>query len=284
MTDWLLRELATARKSRTRCALVTVAATRGSVPREAGAKMIVYADGKSSGTIGGGKFESLVIEDAQKQMREKKPLLKTYPLHEKSAQSFGAICGGESTVLIEPQILHEALFLIGGGHCALAIARLAVECGLHVTVVDDRKELLSIFPAQVVTVAEVDPAKFIRSRKWRRDEAMAMVSRNYKIDFLALAAALKTKGAGYIGMIGSRRKVQRVFDDLRKRGASKGQLAPIYAPIGLDIGADSPGEIAASVIAEILAALRGRSARSLRDAKTTGSRSTRARARSGSRK
>src|SRR4051812_28066133 len=109
MTDWLLQELANARKSRMPCALVTVAATKGSVPREAGAKMIVYSDGKISGTIGGGKFESLVIKDAQKQIREKKPLLKTYPLHEKSPQSFGAICGGESTVLIEPQILNEAL-------------------------------------------------------------------------------------------------------------------------------------------------------------------------------
>jgi xanthine dehydrogenase accessory factor len=138
VTDWFFEEIAAARRSRTPCALVTVAATRGSVPRAAGSKMLVYADGKSSGTIGGGKFESLVIADAKKQMRDKKPLLKTYPLHEKSAKSFGAICGGESTVLIEPQNLSEAIFLIGGGHCALAIAKLAVECGLFVTVVDDR--------------------------------------------------------------------------------------------------------------------------------------------------
>lgn len=264
MTDWLLEELTSARKSRTSCALVTVAATRGSVPREAGAKMIVYADGKTSGTIGGGKFESLVIKEAQDQMREKAPLLKTYPLHEKSKQSFGAICGGESTVLIEPQILNEALFLIGAGHCALAIAKLAVDCGWFVTVVDDREELLSIFPAPVATVADVDAAKFIRAHKWRLDEALAIVSRNYKIDSAALGAALQTKGAGYIGMIGSKRKVGRVFDLLRKRGLTKRQLAAVYAPIGLDIGADSPGEIAVSVLAEMLAVLRKRDGQHLR--------------------
>jgi xanthine dehydrogenase accessory factor len=268
MTDWLLEELAAARRARTPCALVTVAATKGSVPRSAGSKMLVYPDGKTSATIGGGKFESLVIAQARKQMREKKPLLKTYPLHEKSRESFGAICGGEMTVLIEPQILNEAIFLIGGGHCALAIAKLAVDCGLFVTVVDDRAELLSIFPPQVATVGDVAPAKFITDRDWKSDEALAIVSRNHEIDLGALAAALKTKGAGYIGMIGSSRKVQRVFDQLKKQRVSKEKLAKVYAPLGLDIGADSPAEIAVSVLAEILAVLRKRSGDHLRAIKT----------------
>jgi xanthine dehydrogenase accessory factor len=267
MTDWLLDELAAARQSRTSCALITIAATKGSVPRAAGSKMLVYADGKTSGTIGGGKFESLVISEAQKQMRAKGPLLKTYPLHEKSSDSFGAICGGEVTVLFEPQILNEALFLIGGGHCALAIAKLAVECGLYVTVVDDRKELLSIFPSAATTIADVDPAKFIARRKWQSDEALAIVSRNYEIDREALAAALKTTGAGYVGMIGSTRKVKRVFDQLKKRNVAKEKLASVYAPLGLDIGADAPAEIAVSVLAEILAVLRRRSGDHLRTAK-----------------
>jgi xanthine dehydrogenase accessory factor len=266
MTEWFLEELAVAKKTRTPCALVTVAATKGSVPRAAGSKMLVYANGNTSGTIGGGKFESLVIEDALKQMRDKKPLLKSYPLHEKSRKSFGAICGGESTVLIEPQILSEAIFLIGGGHCSLAIAKLAVECGLFVTVVDDRAELLSNFPAQVATIADVDPAKFIKRRKWRSDEALIMVSRNYAIDRDALAAALPTHGAGYIGMMGSDRKVKQVFDHLRKKRGAKERLAQVYAPLGLDIGADAPAEIAVSVLAEILAVLRKRSGRNLRKA------------------
>jgi xanthine dehydrogenase accessory factor len=244
--------------------LITIAATRGSVPRAAGSKMLVYADGTSSGTIGGGKFESLVADEAGQVIREKKPLLKTYPLHEGSPDSFGAICGGEVTVLIEPQILSEAIFLVGGGHCAQAIARLAVQCGLFATIIDDRAEVMTDLPSQVYVVRDVDPGKFIRERKWKSDEAIVMVSRNHEIDREALAAALEITGAGYVGMIGSTRKVQCVFDQLRERGITPEALAQVYAPLGLDIGADAPAEIAISVLAEILAVLRRRSGKHLK--------------------
>jgi len=245
-------------------AVVTVAATTGSVPRAAGSKMFVYADGKTSGTIGGGKFEALVIAEAQAAMERKKPLLKTYPLREGETDSFGAICGGEMTVFIEPQIGGEALYLVGAGHCARAIAKLAAECGLFVTVVDDRAELLADLPPAVVGISDCAPRDFIASRSWRSDEALVMVSRNHEIDCEALAAAIEQTGAGYIGMIGSRRKVLSVFDRLRERGVSEEKLARVYAPLGLDIGADSPAEIAVSCVAEILAVLRGRSAKHLR--------------------
>jgi xanthine dehydrogenase accessory factor len=192
-------------------------------------------------------------------MREKKPLLKTYPLHESAPDSFGAICGGEVTILIEPQTVGEAIFLIGGGHCAQAIAKLAVECGLFVTVVEDRADATVGLPAQVAVVHDVDPPKFIAERTWQSDEALVMVSRNYEIDREALGAALQTVGAGYIGMIGSSRKVQQVFDTLHERGISEEKLAQVYAPLGFDIGADAPAEIAVSAVAEILAVLRNRS-------------------------
>src|SRR5256885_13170684 len=148
-------------------AVVTVAATTGSVPRAPGSKMFVCADGRSSGTIGGGKFESLVIGEAQAAIEKKKPLLKAYPLREGETDSFGAICGGEVTVFIEPQIAGEALYLIGAGHCARAIAKLAAECGLFVTVVDDRGELLADLPPAVTGISEAAPADFIRARQWQ---------------------------------------------------------------------------------------------------------------------
>src|SRR5436309_10074939 len=107
MSDGSGNEAVEGQRARKPFAVVTVAATTGSVPRAAGSKMLVYADGKSSGTIGGGKFESLVIADALEIMREKKPLLKIYPLREGEPDSFGAICGGEVTVFIEPQIVSE---------------------------------------------------------------------------------------------------------------------------------------------------------------------------------
>ena len=264
MTDAFIAELNAAREARKPFAMVTVAATTGSVPRAAGSKMLVYADGKSSGTIGGGKFESLVLDDALASMREKKPLLKNYPLREGEADSFGAICGGDVTVFIEPQIVNEALYLIGAGHCAHAIAKLATECGLFVSAIDDREKFLVDLPAAVTRISDCSPANFIASRQWQNDEALVIVSRNYEIDREALGVALEQVGAGYIGMIGSRRKVLRVLDYLRERGVPAEKLARVYAPLGLDIGADSPAEIAVSTVAEILAVLRRRSARHLR--------------------
>ncbi|PYI91965.1 MAG: dehydrogenase [Verrucomicrobia bacterium] len=264
MTEALVTELIAAREARKPFAVVTVAATTGSVPRAAGSKMLVYADGKISGTIGGGKFEALVIADAQASMREKKPLLKTYPLREGSTDSFGAICGGDVTVFIEPQAVREALYLVGAGHCANAIAKLAHECGLYVSVIDDRVELLADLPPAIGRVSDLSPVDFIAAHRWQSDEALVLVSRNHEIDREALGAAIEQTGAGYIGMIGSRRKVWHVFDRLRERGVSAEKLSRVYAPLGLDIGADSPAEIAVSTIAEVLAVLRQRTAKHLR--------------------
>ena len=197
-------------------------------------------------------------------MREKKTRLKTFPLHENDPASFGAICGGEATALIEPQLLREALFLVGAGHCAQAIARLAVDCGLFVSVLDDRADQLNELPAEVVRVSATSAPDFITRRSGRPDEAIVIVSRNHELDREALASALQIHGAGYIGMIGSQRKVRQVFAQLRERGVAEDALAKVYAPIGLDIGADSPAEIAVSVMAEILATLRKASAQNLR--------------------
>lgn len=265
MSDALLEELVAARKARRTCALITIAATKGSVPRAAGSKMLVYADGKTTGTIGGGKFEALVVAEAAATLREESPVLKTYPLREGEADSFGAICGGEVTVLIEPQTLGEAIYLIGGGHCAQAIAKLAADSGFHVTLIEDRMDVVQDLPANVTSVTDVTPAEFIGSHDWQSDEALVIVSRNHEIDREALAAAVERSGAGYIGMIGSRRKVRMVCDDLLRRGVSAETLSRVHAPLGFDIGADSPAEIAISALAEIIAVLRGRSGVSLRE-------------------
>jgi xanthine dehydrogenase accessory factor len=264
MTDSLLEELVAARKARKPCALVTVAETKGSVPRAAGAKMLVYLDGLTSGTIGGGKFEALAVAEALACLREKRSILKTFPLRENEPDSFGAICGGEATILIEPLLVREALFVVGAGHCAQAIVRLAIDCGLFVHVIEDRAELLGALPAEAVRTSSSSAAEWIASRQWQADEAIVLVSRNYELDRAALASALRTTGAGYVGMIGSRRKVERVFDELRHEGVSEGALRTVYAPIGMDIGADSPAEIAVSVLAEVLAVLRKKSSKNLR--------------------
>jgi xanthine dehydrogenase accessory factor len=254
----LLDELLEARRAGQVCALATVAATAGSVPRQAGAKMIVYANGSIAGTVGGGKFESLVITEALDCLAKNKTALKTWPLREDKPGSFGAICGGEVTILIEPQVPAHSLLLVGGGHCAQSVASLAAGCGFHVTVVDDRADILARCTAAQCRLAGPAPS-CIEAREWRSNDAVVIVSRHYDIDREALAAALTKGGMGYLGMIGSRRKVQQVYDELKKKGFTAGQLSAVYAPIGLDIGADSPAEIAVSVVAEILQVLRGAS-------------------------
>ena len=263
MSGRVIEEWIAARERRAPCALVTVAATRGSVPRAAGAKMIVYASGETFGTIGGGKFEALVLEECRRALAAKTPVLKTYPLHEGDAESFGAICGGEVTVFIEPHQVGEAIFLVGAGHCSRAIAALARQCGLRVTVIDDRAAMLDGFECADAKIADPPPA-FIAAHEWQPDEALVLASRNHEIDRHALAAALRKTGMGYLGMIGSRRKVARIFQELESEGIPRESLSRVFAPLGLDIGADSPAEIAVSVVAEILQVLRRREGGHLR--------------------
>lgn len=267
MSDrFLLDELLKIRNNGGACALVTVARVQGSVPRRAGAKMIVYPDGTISGTVGGGKFESLVIESALEAMLHGAPTLKTFTLREDRPDSFGAICGGEATVFIEPESAAPHLGIVGGGHCAQAIADLASKCGFAVSVMDDRKELLgeTFYARTIRTVSDVTPAEFVRSWAWDAKDALIMVSRNFLIDREALAAALEYPEIGYVGMIGSRRKVLRVYDDLAATGVDRSRLKHVFAPIGFDIAAESPAEIAVSVVAEILKVLRGASGNHLK--------------------
>ncbi len=123
---------------------------------------------------------------------------------------------------------------------------------------EDRRELLEDFPLAVQRHTETTPPEFISTHAWQSDDALVIVSRNHEIDREALAAALQQSRFGYIGMIGSRRKVRLVFDEMRERGVAEEKLARVYAPLGLDIGADTPAEIAVSALAEIIAVLRQR--------------------------
>lgn len=238
--------------------LVTVVSTRGSVPRAAGAKMLVLREGIAEGTIGGGKFESLAIEQALSLLEAEIPTLKTFPLHEADPESFGAICGGEVTLLFEPLAPKARLVLVGAGHCANAVARLALECGWHVTVIDDRPQYLEELPKVQRKISDCAPPDFIHDHCWRPREALVIVSRNYHIDRAALTAALMQADICYIGMIGSRKKVRQVFAQMESEGKiTPERLASVFAPIGLDIGADSPAEISISIMAEILQVFNG---------------------------
>ena len=267
MTESIIEEFLLTRKTRENCALVTVASIKGSVPREPGSKMIVYSDRKISGTIGGGKFESLVIEESINAINSTgEPILKRYPLRENEPDSFGAICGGEVTVLIEPQKLAPRLILVGAGHCSQAIASLAHGCGFHVTVIDDRAELLSdqYYSNAENRISNLSAQEVFKKESWQPSDSGVSVSRNYMIDKEALRVLLPQHVIGYIGMIGSNRKVKRVFEELVTEGTNPADLERIYAPIGLDICADSPAEIAVSVIGEVIKVQRKASGKHMR--------------------
>jgi xanthine dehydrogenase accessory factor len=264
MSYSILAELLEARNQGIRCALVTVASAQGSVPRQAGTKMLVYSSGKTSGTIGGGKAEALIIQDALRCLETGEIELKRYPLREGEPDSFGAICGGEITLLIEPQRSGESIYLFGAGHCAVAIARLARSCEVNVFVIEDREDTLNAFePANQKHLCR-SQAEFVSRQSWGASDAILLVNRNYIMDRDALQAILETSGYGYVGMIGSKRKVSKVYAELRKQGVSSEALGQVHAPLGIDIGADSPEEIAISVMAEVLAVLRKRSGKSMR--------------------
>ena len=196
-------------------------------------------------------------------LSRRKPWLKSYPLHEGSTESFGAICGGEVTLFFEPLGRASRLHIVGAGHCAQALAKLASECGWHVTVVDDREEWLAGATTAHRKVQGCAPPDYIAAQTWTSSDALVLVSRSYHIDRDALAAALRQPDIGYLGMIGSRKKVRQVFDELKAAGADEKQFARVFAPIGLDLGADSPAEIAVSVLAEIFQVMRKTSGKSL---------------------
>jgi xanthine dehydrogenase accessory factor len=264
MSYSILAELLAARSQGIPCVLVTVASAQGSVPRQAGTKMIVYASGKISGTVGGGKAEALIVQDALRCLETGKIELKRYPLREGEPDSFGAICGGEITLLIEPQRSGESIYLFGAGHCAAAIARLARSCELNVFVIEDREDKLNAFePANQKHLCK-SPDDFVSQQSWNAGDAILLVNRNYMLDRDTLKAVLGTSGYGYVGMIGSKRKVLKVYDELRTQGVNSESLSQVHAPLGIDIGADSPEEIAISVMAEVLAVLRKRSGKSMR--------------------
>lgn len=251
--DPILLAAAHARAEGRVCALATVVRADGSCPREIGARMLVRPDGSILGTVGGGKFESLVIAEGLRCLREHASVLREYPLHEGSPDSFGAICGGTVAVFIEAIGARERVFISGGGHVGEAVALLARQCGWFTQLHDDRTE------------TGLSQEAFVQSVQWGAGDALVIVNRNPELDRRALAAVLSGPSQpGYIGMIGSVRKVRRVFAQLREAGFSAETLAGVHAPIGLDLGAETPAEIAVSIVAELLAALRSRPGGSLR--------------------
>jgi xanthine dehydrogenase accessory factor len=239
-------------------ALVTIVSARGSTPQRVGAKMLVFADGRSVGTIGGGCYESDAFGKARDAIAARKPQLVHYELSDDFAQETGLICGGQMDVYIEPIEPSPELYIIGGGHVGYHLARLAHEVGFRVHVVDDREKFANRerFPTAEEVVADDIPT-WLAAAALPPHAYAVIVTRGHINDLEALRA-LAPRELRYLGLIGSRAKIARMYDALTADGIPADQLTRIHAPIGLDIGAVTPQEIAVSILAELIAVKHGK--------------------------
>jgi xanthine dehydrogenase accessory factor len=239
-------------------ALVTIVSTTGSTPQRIGAKMLVFGDGRIVGTIGGGCYENDAFGKARESIRTRKPQLVHYELDDDFAQETGLICGGQMDVYIEPIEPSPELYVIGAGHVGFHLARLAEEVGFNVHVVDDREKFANAerFPTAAEIVVEDIPAWIARANLPPHAYAV-IVTRGHTNDLEALRA-LAPRELRYLGLIGSRAKVARIYEELSKDRMSAEALRRVHAPIGLDIGAVTPQEIAVSILAELIAVKHGK--------------------------
>ena len=239
-------------------ALVTIVATRGSTPQRVGAKMLVFADGRTVGTIGGGCYENDAFWKAREALSTRTARLVHYELSDDFAEESGLICGGQMDVYIEPIEPSPELYIIGAGHVGYHLARLAHEVGFRVHVVDDREKFANRerFPTAAEIVAD-DIPEWLAKTTLPPHAYAVIVTRGHTNDLEALRA-LAPRELRYLGLIGSRAKVARIYDALTTDAVPAELLKRVHAPIGLDIGAVTPQEIAVSILAEMIAVKHGR--------------------------
>lgn len=239
-----------------RLAMATVVSATGSTPRDATARMLVLPDGTTRGTIGGGKFESLVIADARTLLENRGlPFTRRYDFVPEGPNAFGAVCGGTATVLLETLERAPRLLVVGAGHCGRALARMAAFAGWEVTVADERPEQLdpAAFPEGTALVLVKEDYSDLPLPD--PGDSVALVSRGHVTDGRAFRR-LRGVPVAYLGMMGSHAKRKALWDELRAEGWAEDELARTRSPIGLPIGAETPEEIAVAIVAELVKSRR----------------------------
>lgn len=258
MTSELIAAIAGVLGRGERAALVTIVRTGGSTPQRVGAKMLVHEDGRLVGTIGGGCYENDAAGKARLVLASGQPQLVHYELNDDLAEESGLICGGRMDVFIEPVAPPPDLYVVGAGHVGFHVARLAASVGFRVHVIDDRSAFANAerFPDAAEVVVDDIPA-WLTQAALPRGSHVVVVTRGHRHDLDAVRA-LACRDLAYLGLIGSRAKVARLFETLVEEGVPQDALRRVHAPIGLDIGAVTPEEIAISIVAELIAVRRGR--------------------------
>jgi len=252
----IYEEIVKLRREGRRGAAATIVNVRGSVPSFETAKMLVRDDGSILGTIGGGCVEAEVWQAAREVMESEKPRSLTFNLNQNPKFDTGLVCGGTLDIFIEPILPPALLYIFGAGHISVNLYKIANNAGFDVTVVDDRETYANRerFPQACEVIAE-DFDQAMRRLTPSESSYIVIVTRGHRDDMRVLRWAVQTR-AKYIGMIGSKRKTIAIFRELTSEGIPAAMFERVHAPIGLDIGAVTPEEIAVAITAELIAARR----------------------------
>ncbi len=250
--DDIYEAIASLRRRGEKAVLATIVSTRGSAPRKEGAKMLVQTNGKIVGTVGGGSLEHQIYKEALKLIEGSESHLAHFELTNEDASKEGMLCGGIVDVFIEPIKPLPMLLIFGGGHISFSLARIGKMVDFRVVVIDDRPEFANAerFPEADETIAE-DMTSVMQRLDINSSSYIVIVTRGHQNDTQVLEWAVATPAA-YVGMIGSKRKIQTIFSYLKTKGITQEQLDRVHSPIGLPIGAETPEEIAVSIMAEII--------------------------------
>jgi xanthine dehydrogenase accessory factor len=249
MTDLeLYEEMARLARSGESFVMATVIASSGSSPRKPGAKMLVRGDGITLGTIGGGRIEKETMEAARAALNDGESKTLEFVL---TAEN-GYACGGSMSIYVEPQGRRPLLVMFGAGHVGRAVAQLAHGCGFRVVVVDERPEcaITALLPgADEIICATVGEA--LGRLKLDGESFAVIATPGHLYDFEAVRGCLQTE-TGFIGLLGSRRKRETLLQTLEQEGFDEHQRARLVSPVGLDIGAQTPEELAVSIVAQLI--------------------------------
>ena len=252
----IYEEIVQLRREGRRGAVATIVNVRGSIPSFKTAKMLVRDDGSIVGTIGGGCVEADVWQAAREVMESEKPRSVSFDLNQDPKYDTGLVCGGTLEVFIEPILPPALLYLFGAGHVAVNLCKTAANAGFEPIITDDRTSYATKerFPnAREVHALEFDEA--IQKLDPNETSYVVIVTRGHRDDMRILRWAVQTR-ARYVGMIGSRRKVIEIFKALQEEGLAAHLFQHVHAPIGIDIGAVTPEEIAVAITAELIAIRR----------------------------
>jgi xanthine dehydrogenase accessory factor len=251
MTKSIYEAIAELEKNNESAALCTVVKSEGSTPRHVGSKMLVYPDGKFIGTVGGGDLEHRVLDEAWMAMGDGETRILSYSMVDPSRGDPG-VCGGTVEVFVEPILPPAMIVVIGAGHVGKAVVHLAKWLGFRVAVSDDRAEFCN---PEATPGADayypVEMGKLTQHLKINRRTFIVITSRGSSVDAQGLPTLLESDAA-YLGVIGSRRRWLTTVKSLKAKGVPEDRIAKVHSPMGLELNAETPEEIAVSILAEIL--------------------------------